>query len=38
MTEPIKRAHPRVIVFTTPTCGFCNATKNYLLVNLLLTA
>ncbi len=30
MTEPIKRAQPRVIVFTTPTCGFCNATKNYL--------
>ncbi len=29
-TEPIKRAQPRVIVFTTPTCEFCNATKNYL--------
>ena len=25
-----KRRHPRVIVFTSPTCGFCRAVKRYL--------
>jgi len=23
------KAQPRVIIFTTPTCSFCNAAKNY---------
>ncbi|MBO9335467.1 MAG: glutaredoxin family protein [Roseiflexus sp.] len=23
------KAQPRVIMFTTPTCSFCNAAKNY---------
>lgn len=23
-------AYPRVIIFTTPTCSFCNAAKKYL--------
>ena len=23
------QSHPRVIVFTTPTCTFCNMTKKY---------
>jgi len=23
------RAQPKVIIFTTPTCGFCNAAKSY---------
>lgn len=27
-TEPKKQ--PRVIIFTTPTCTFCNAAKHYL--------
>jgi glutaredoxin-like YruB-family protein len=25
-----KRPQPRVIIFTTPTCAFCNAAKRYL--------
>ncbi|GAP07950.1 MAG TPA: NrdH-redoxin [Anaerolinea thermolimosa] len=29
MTETSK-PQPRVIVFTTPTCTYCNATKRYL--------
>jgi len=28
MADPIK-SQPRVIVFSTPTCGFCNAAKSY---------
>lgn len=24
-----KKKQPRVIIFTTPTCGFCNAAKGY---------
>jgi glutaredoxin-like YruB-family protein len=30
MQEGTERKQPRVIVFTAPTCGFCQATKNYL--------
>ncbi len=34
MTEPVKAqpaqpAQPHVIVFSTPTCSFCNAAKSY---------
>lgn len=28
MTEP-EKVQPRVIVFSTPTCSFCNAAKHY---------
>ena len=28
MSEPIKK-QPRVIVFSTPTCGYCNMAKRY---------
>jgi len=30
MQGKIKAKQPRVIVFTTPTCGFCRAVKGYL--------
>lgn len=29
MNKPQKRRQPRVIVFSTPTCTFCNAAKRY---------
>lgn len=29
MSETSK-TQPRVIIFSTPTCGFCNAAKNYM--------
>lgn len=29
MKDKVKRKQPRVIVFTTPTCSFCRAVKNY---------
>lgn len=29
MSETSK-PRPRVIIFSTPTCGFCNAAKNYM--------
>ena len=28
--EGAKRKQPRVIIFSTPTCGFCRAVKQYL--------
>lgn len=30
MDKQAERKQPRVIVFTTPTCGFCQAAKQYL--------
>ena len=30
MRSKTKRKQPRVIVFTTPTCGYCQAVKRYL--------
>ncbi|MBN1965795.1 MAG: NrdH-redoxin [Anaerolineae bacterium] len=29
-TEDSKKKQPRVIMFTTPTCTYCNAAKHYL--------
>ncbi len=30
MSAVEKKKHPRVIIFTTPTCRFCRAAKKYL--------
>lgn len=30
MSKATKPSQPRVIVFSTPTCAFCNAVKQYL--------